>query len=102
QLFFADARPHQDALLRGPDLVPRPGDQETRRNDAIGRHRLQHVAGQLLRDELRVRFVVIEGAQNPITIAPGMVAQLVALEALTLAAGGDVEPVPTPTLAVVR
>ena len=63
---------------------------------------VQHVAGDLLLDELRVRFIVIEGLDDVIAVAPGVVADAVVLEAVAFGKAGLVEPVPRPPFAVVR
>src|SRR5262249_55928806 len=102
QFLLTNALPHESALLGGADFVPRPGDEEAGGDDAFRRDRLQHIAGDLLPDKLRIRLILIKGANDVIAVAPGVLAQLVALEALTFAEAHDVKPVPAPPLAVMR
>src|SRR5206468_6164861 len=102
EFFLAGAFPHQEALLSRSNLVPRTGDKKPRGDDALGPRRLHHVAGKLLLDKLRVGAVLIERANDVIAVAPAVVAELVALEPLALAEAHHIEPVPAPTLAVMR
>src|SRR5262249_61444274 len=101
RLLLPHPHPQQHALLRLAHLVPRAGHQEAGGDDAVARDRLQHVAGELLLDELRVELVVVEGTDDVIAVTPGVVARLVALVALALAVAHDVEPVAAPALAPV-
>ena len=60
------------------------------------------VAGQLLAQEPIVRLVVVEGADDVIAIAPGVLAVRVVLEAVGLGEADDIQPVLAPVLAIVR
>ena len=62
----------------------------------------QHIAGDLLADEPAVGKVAIEGRDHVVAIRPGMVAALVLVVAVRVAVMGHVEPVPAPSLAVMR
>ena len=64
--------------------------------------RLQHVAGQLFLDELPIRPVLVEGADQVIAIGPGVGPRLVLVVAVRLAVVHDVHPVPRPPLAIMR
>ena len=79
--------PQAEAVIAGGD-------------DAIGRHLVQLVAGQLLADELVVRLVGVERANDVVAIPPDERLGIVALEAVRLGIAHQVEPVPAPVLAV--
>ena len=61
---------------------------------------MQDVAGDLLPDELVVGQVAVERLDHPVAVAPGVVADVVPLEALALAEPDDIQPVARPALAV--
>lgn len=82
------------------DQIPGPGGDEPDRLMAVGRVGIEHVAGHLLRDELCVGLVVVEGTDDIITIGPGIGPGLVLVVAMRVAVVHDVEPVPGPALAV--
>ena len=84
------------------DEVPRPGGEEPERLDAVRRAGEQHVAGDLLLHEPRVRLVGVERADDVVAVRPGVRPRLVLVVAVRLAEVDDVEPVPRPPLAVVR
>ncbi len=88
--------------FRMADEVPRPGRDETGRLDAVARVGLEHVAGQLFLDELPIRPVLVERADQIIAIGPGIGPRLVLVVAVRLAVVHDVHPVPRPPLAVMR
>src|SRR5690606_15406509 len=58
------------------------------------------VAGELLQDHAVKGLVLIEGANDPITVRPSGLAQVVLFVPVALAKARDVEPVPAPALAV--
>src|SRR5262245_13609777 len=60
------------------------------------------VTGQLLLHETVVGYVVIEGLDDVVAIAPGPRPMAVVLEAFGLGKPDDVEPVPPPPFAVMR
>ena len=60
----------------------------------------EHVAGELLFDEARVRLVLVERADHVVAVGPGVAARLVLVVAVRVAVVHDVEPVPSPALAV--
>ena len=77
-----------------------PGDHEARRDDPLAFAGRQHVAGQLLADEIAIGLVRIERGDDPVAVGPGVVAALVLVVAVRVAVVGHVEPVPAPALAV--
>ena len=79
------------------DLVPGPADEIARGDQGLEVVRVQHVAGDLLPDELVVGQVAVERLDHPVAVAPGVVADVVVLEALALAEPDDVQPVPRPS-----
>ena len=79
------------------DLVPGPGDQETRRGVLT-----EDVPGQLFPDELIVRFIFIEAPDDIIAIGPGIRPRVVHLEPVGFGEPDHVQPVPGPALAVAR
>ena len=52
------------------DQVPQARGDETHGYDAVGRAGLEHVAGQLLSDEVPVRSVRVERADDVVAIGP--------------------------------
>ena len=64
--------------------------------------RQQHVAGELLLHEPRVRLVLVERADHVIAIGPGVAPRLVLVVAVRFAVVDHVQPVPPPALAVAR
>ena len=90
-------------LLRvGRLVVPQAEAIEAGGDDRLGRDVRQLVAGKLLADELVVRLVVVERADDVVAVPPGVWLRPVALEAVGLGVADQVEPVPRPALAVVR
>ena len=79
------------------DLVLRSTDDEAR-----GRVGAEDVAAELLLQKNVVGFVGIERRDHPVAIGPGVAPGPVHLEAVALGEPDDVEPVPRPSLAVVR
>ena len=59
----------------------------------------QQVAGDVFADELIVRHVVIEGADQIIAITPGVMDLVVPFVAVRLGEADDVHPVPGPAFA---
>ena len=91
---------HLGRALGVCDVVPRAADVIPRGDQRIEVARVQHIPGDLLSDELVVGQVAVERLDHPVAVAPGVVADMVVLEALTLAEPHHVEPVPRPALAV--
>ena len=83
------------ALVR---IVP----AEARRDPRLRTLRPQFVARDLLLHEAVVRLIAIQRIDHVIAIAPGVRPRFVALEALALRVARQVEPVPSPALAVLR
>ena len=70
--------------------------------DALGRGGIgKHVAGQLFDDKLIERQVVIDGADNPITILPHDSRGIMAV-AVAIRITGGVQPMTSPAFAVSR
>ena len=60
----------------------------------------EEVAGELLDEELVVGFVVVEGADDVVAVAPGVAVGDVFVHAVGVGVAGDVEPVAGPARAV--
>ncbi len=100
-------RPHnivqlvEAVLLRvGRLVVPRPEPVETGGNDGFGICVGQFVAGDLFQDETVVRLVGIERIDHPIAILPDIGLGGVALVTVGLGVSNQIEPVPSPSLAI--
>src|SRR5262245_16076550 len=102
EFFLANSQAKQRAYRTGACFVPRTGDKKARGHDAVASRAGEHVAGNLLADELVVRLVLVEALNDVIAIAPRVIADLVAFEALTLREPSHVEPVSSPALAITR
>ena len=91
------------ALVPGQDfigtfhLVPRPSDQKTG-----GLIRAQHVAGDLLENEVVVWFVLGEGVNDVVAVRPGVGARLVHFKTVGFGETNDIEPVSGPAFAEAR
>ncbi len=90
------------AILGGVGGLVVPGTEtmEARGDDRVGAGLGQLVAGDLLDKEAVVGFIVVERADDPVAIAPGVGLGRVALESVGLGEPYDVEPVPRPSLAM--
>ena len=94
---FIGALIRRQHRVRAFHLVPRPADEKA------GRFvHAQRIAGELFDDELVVRLVLVECANDVIAIRPGVRARLVHFEAVRLREAHHVEPMPRPALAVAR
>ena len=60
------------------------------------------IPGKLLLNKLVVRLVLIERADHVIAVAIGIGPELIALKAIRVGVADDVQPVPSPSLAVMR
>ena len=88
--------------LRLSDKIPRPRREKPGRDD---RRRIigpQHITGDLVSQELVIRLVGIDRANHPIAVTPRMVSPLVSLEPMRVGVMSHVEPVPRPTLSIMR
>ena len=63
---------------------------------------VEHVACELLCDEVGVGFVLVERADHPVPVRPGVRARLVLVVAVGVGVVDDIKPVPRPALAVAR
>jgi hypothetical protein len=54
----------------------------------------------LIADELVVRKILVKGIDDPVTVSPSVITTLVAFEAVGIGIMGDIEPVSSPTFAV--
>ena len=79
-----------DDVVRSAHQIPRRG---------IDAHL---IAGQLLENKLRIGQVIVERANDPIAIGPGIGPRGVGFVAVALAKANHVEPMPGPTLAIAR
>src|SRR5205823_9613585 len=70
------------------------------RDDAVARHRLNLVPGELFANELIVRFVGIERANDVVAVFPRVRLRTVALETVGLGEANEIKPMPAPVLAV--
>ena len=82
--------------------IDRAQGEHRGRHDRVVADRFGHVARQLLDRELAVGLVVVETADQVVSIRPGVLAREVPLESLALGEPDQVQPVPRPALAVVR
>ncbi len=94
--------PHGGALLLVPHFVPGCRDEKASRDQGVGIARLQHIASKLQPGELIERQIAVQGVDDPIAIAPRVGPESVAFKPLALAEPGDIEPMPGPTLAILR
>ncbi len=83
-----------DHQIAGRDDPPRVG------LDRVGRR--QQIAGELLDEELVVRQIAIEGVDDVVAIPPGELHHRVGVVRGRLGVAHHVEPMPGPTLAVMR
>jgi hypothetical protein len=82
------------------DEVPRTGRDEAGRDDSRRIVRKQHVPRDLLLDESRVRFVVVEGANHVVPIVIRVRPEFVLVVAVRIGVMNDIQPVPRPALSV--
>src|SRR6185295_17365030 len=80
----------------------RSGAQEAGRDERLVAPGLELVPGELLLKELIVRLVLVERANHVVAIAPRVGPIVVLLEAARIGVTRDVQPMPAPSLAVVR
>ena len=92
----------RDVGLRVPSFIPRTAHEQAGTDDAVARHRFQHIAGDLLLHEPVVGLVVVEALDDVVAIVPRVVAQPVVLEALALGISRHIQPMPPPSLPVAR
>jgi hypothetical protein len=74
----------------------------TRDDEAGGGVLTDSVAGQLFEDEPVIGLVFIEGANDVVAVVIGVGALVIRLEASRVGVAHHVEPMPRPTLAIVR
>jgi len=80
----------------GAEEIETGGDQ---------RHRIvwiKLIARQLFANEARIGLVGIEGGNDIVAVAPGVGADLIVFVAVAVGIAGEIEPMPPPTLAIVR
>jgi hypothetical protein len=82
--------------------VPRPGADEAGCRQRLRVAGEERVAGDLLANESRIEFILVEGADDPVAVRPGKIATLVLVVAVRVAVVNDVQPVPAPAFAVAR
>ena len=75
--------------------------QKARGDQAVIGHCGQFVARDLLAQHGAVGFVLVEGADHVIAVAPGVGAVEIVLKAVGIGVAGHVKPVPPPALAIV-
>ncbi len=86
---FAEANSRTYAVIRG-------------RNQAVGSRLVQLIASQLLDDELVVGLVFVEGLDDVVAIAPGILYRDIEFEARAIRVAYDIQPVAPPALAIIR
>ena len=82
--------------------VPRAGGEEAQGLDAVTSKGKQNISRDLLLHEAPIGLVLVEGANDVITIRPGVRPGLVLVIAVRLTVMDYVEPMPRPALAIVR
>ena len=90
------------AQLDMADEIPRPGGDEPRRDNRVRVARVEYVPSDLFLDKAIVPLVLIERADDVIAVRPRVIAAFVLVVTMRVAVVDDVEPVPTPALAVAR
>ena len=88
-------------LAIGRLIVPQAEPVISGRDDPVGSDLIEFIAGQLLTNELVVRLVVVERADDVVAITPDERLGIVPLEAVRLGVANQVEPMSSPMLAVV-
>ena len=83
-------------------LVPRPGGNETKRDDGLRIVGKQHVARDLFLKETPVGLVAVERRDEVIAIRPGVGSNTVLVVSVRLGEMGRVHPVPRPAFTVAR
>ena len=68
----------------------------------VGGGGLHEIAGELFADELVVGKVAVEGADDPVAIAPRERVGVVFVATIGIAIAGDIQPMSTPAFAIVR
>ena len=84
------------------DKIPRTGREEAGRDDRVRLLRPERVSRDLLLQEAEVGLVGVEALDDIVAISPGMVAALVALEAMGVGIVRKIEPVPGEALPKMR
>ena len=72
------------------------------RRQRFASHLVQFVTGQLLTNELIVRLVFVERLDHVVAILPGVGLDAIAFEGIGFGVANQVEPMASPTFAVVR
>ena len=84
------------------DEIPRASRQETECLDAIDGAGEQHVPRDLFLHESPIWLVGIQRTNHVIAVRPGVRSRLVFIVAVRFAEVNDIEPMPRPTLAIMR
>ncbi len=84
------------------DQIVRAADQEAGGGLGDRIALTDHVAGQLLPDESRIRSILVERLDDVVAVGPGIGPQRVHLVAVALGEARHVQPVAAPALAVLR
>ena len=82
-------------------IVPQAEPVKAGGDDRVARHGRQFVSGQLLADELIVRFVAVERADHVVAVTPRIGLGTVTFKAVGVGVTDHIQPVPRPLLAVV-
>ena len=91
---------HRTGSFGLPNKIPRTGGQKSGGHNSIGIIGPQYVARNLIFQELIVGQIGIERLDHPVAISPGIVATLIAFKAVSVCIVSNVQPVPSPTFAI--
>src|SRR5688572_2015894 len=84
-------------VVHGRPIAAKPGCDQVFRPG-----RVELIRRELFLDELIVGFVFVEGTNHVIPVAPRMGTIVIELETATISVTGEIEPVPSPSFAVMR
>ena len=81
-------------------VIPGAGSNHARCDHGLLRWAIDFISSQLVRDELVVRHVAVQGLDNPVSIHVDVRLQLIPFIATGFRESDKVQPMPRPTLAV--
>ena len=83
-------------------VIPRPCGHESERDDGLRVIGEKGIASDLFLHETRVRFVIVEGMDDIVTVGPGVGTGEVVIVAVGIGVVGHIQPMTRPVLAVAR
>ena len=83
-------------------LIPRSTHQQTGCDDTVLGDWLDRITRDLFSHELRVGFVLVEAFDHIVAVVPSVFANAIVFKALTFCITSHVQPMPTPSLAIMR